>query len=67
MITYILIGVIFMFLLEHFTSLDKFKKYIKTHPNAFKKFGFKERVLGILFWPICLCIFLYSFLKEFFK
>tara|TARA_Y100000996_G_C22004640_1_gene430101 strand:+ start:168 stop:371 length:204 start_codon:yes stop_codon:yes gene_type:complete len=67
MITYILIGVIFMFLLEHFTSLDKFKKYIKTHPNAFKKFGFKERVLGILLWPLWLGVFSYSFFIELFK
>ena len=31
MITYILIGVVFMFLLEHFTSLKRFKKYAKTN------------------------------------
>ena len=29
--------------------------------------GWPERIIGILFWPVCLCVFLYNFLKEFFK
>ena len=67
MITYILIGVAFMFLLEYFTSLDRFKKYINIRPEAYIQFGFWERFIGILFWPICLGIFLYNFFKEFLK
>ena len=67
MIIYILIGVLFMFLLEHFTTSKKFKKYIKTNPTAFKTFGFWERLMGILCWPLFLGIFSYSFFKELIK
>ena len=56
-----------MFLLEHFTSLDRYKIYIKTNPNAFESFGFWERVIGILFWPILLGVFLYNFFKQLLK
>ena len=63
MITYILIGVIFMFCIEYLLSLESIQEKLTDVPNI----GWTERVLGILFWPICLCIFLYSFLKEFFK
>ena len=65
--TYILIGVVLMFLLEYFTSLDRYKIYIKTNPKAFESFGFWERVIGILFWPILLGVFLYNFFKQLFK
>ena len=67
MITYILIGILLMFLLEHFTSLKRFNKYIKTQPEAFTGFGFWERIIGILFWPVLLGIFLYNFLKTYFN
>jgi len=67
LITYILIGVTLMFLLEHFTSLPNFNKYLKTHPKTFTGFGFWERIIGILFWPILLGVFLYNFLKYLFK
>ena len=56
-----------MFLLEHFTSLDVYKKYTKTNPNAFESFGFWERVVGVLFWPILLGVFLYNFFKQLLK
>ena len=67
MITYILIGIAFMFLLEYFTNLNRFKKYSKTHSEYFKKFGFWERFMGITCWPIFLGVFLYGFLIEYFK
>ena len=67
MMVYILIGVALMFLLEHFTSLKTFKKYVKTNPKAYIGFGFWERTFGILLWPLWLLIFLYNFFKEFFK
>ena len=67
MITYILIGVVLMFLLEHFTRLKKFKKYIKSQPKSFEDFGLWERVIGILLWPMWLSVFLYSFFKQLFK
>ena len=65
--TYILIGITLMFLLEYFTSLERFNKYVKTSPEAFKSFNLWERVIGILFWPILLGIFLYNFFKELIK
>ena len=65
--TYILIGITLMFLLEYFTSLKRFNKYIKTHPEAFDGFRFWERAIGILFWPILSGIFLYNFFKQLFK
>ena len=65
--TYILIGIVLMFLLEYFTSLNKYKKYLKTHSNAFVKFGFWERLIGISCWPLLLTIFLYNFFKELLK
>ena len=55
-----------MFILEHFTNTKKFKKYI-TNPKAILPFGWNERLMGILFWPILLGIFIYHFIKEFFK
>tara|TARA_Y100001963_G_scaffold27526_1_gene37509 strand:- start:45 stop:248 length:204 start_codon:yes stop_codon:yes gene_type:complete len=67
MITYILIGIIFMFLLEYVTSTNIFKKYKNISPKAFEAFGFWERFMGVLLWPILLIIFLYSFLIEFFR
>ena len=67
MIVYILIGVVFMFLLEHFTSLNRFKKYAKVNSNITKAFGFWERTLGILCWPVLLGVFLYSFIKTYFN
>jgi len=64
---YILIGIILMFLLEYSTSLDRFKKYTKTHSKGFKMFGFWERFLGIIFWPFLLGVFFYNFFKQLFK
>ena len=60
MITYILIGIIFMFLVEYSTQ----NKTIKKHLPKPLTFGFWERTIGILFWPVCLGIFLYNFFKT---
>ena len=67
MITYILIGIVFMFFIEQLTRLNKIKKYKKNYPKAFIEFGFWERMLGILFWPILLGVFLYNFIKSYLK
>jgi len=63
MIIYILIGIAFMFLIEYTMQ----NKTIKKHLPKPLIFGFWERTIGILFWPICLGVFSYSFLKEYFK
>ena len=42
------------------------KAYEKVKPkNHF--IGYKERILGVIAWPVCLCVFLYYFFKSFFK
>ena len=60
MIEYILIGIVFMFLIEYSSKTKKFKKHL---PKSIE-FGFWERTMGILFWPACLGVFLYHFFKE---
>ena len=65
---YLFIGVIFTFIIELLIN----NRSIQNHPKvkkAFKNanFGMQERVLNILIWPITLFIFLFSFLKEFFR
>ena len=67
LIDYILIGVIFMFLVEYSLNTPTAKKHSNIYPNLKNKFGFWERTLGIIFWPLCLGVFLYSFLIEIFK
>ena len=64
LINYFFIGFIFTFLVDTLIGL----KSIKNHPKM-KDYiwGWNERIIGILFWPVCLCVFLYNFLKEFFK
>ena len=60
---YLVIGAIFMFTVELIANTKAYKK-IKPKGHSI---GFKERALGIIFWPICLVIFLYYFFKQFFK
>ena len=58
--TYILIGLLFMALVEGITHTKVYKK--KAHPDVKKvPFTWPMRIMGIVFWPICLAIFLYNF------
>ena len=61
MMTYILIGIIFMFCVEFLLSKDKFNQHISI------TLGWKERIMGILFWPVCVGIFFYNFFKQLLK
>ena len=69
MITYILIGIVFMFFIEWGTHTDVFKKHmvLKNQDLNNHIIGWMERILGILFWPICFGVFLYFFIKQYFK
>ena len=67
MITYILIGIAFMFLFECFASSNKTKKYYKKVNKSYKEFGFWEIIIGGSLWPLLLGIFLYNFFKAYFK
>ena len=63
MITYILIGIAFMFCIEYLLNLKSIQEKLTSIPDV----GWAERAMGIFFWPLFLLIFLYYFLKEFFK
>ena len=63
MITYILIGIIFMFCIEYFSNHISVREYIDRDIEI----GWPERIIGISLWPICLGIFLYNFFKQFSK
>ena len=65
MITYILIGILFMFFIDFFTHSKYYKEFEKTNPKAKINFGFLERFFGVILWPVCLGIFLYNFSKHF--
>ena len=67
MMTYILIGIVFMFFVEWSTGTDTFKRHIISKGNLPMIMGWKERFIGVFFWPICLGIFKYHFLKQIFK
>ena len=61
--TYILIGIVFMFCIEYLSS----KESVKEHLPAEIELGWGARCAGIILWPICLGVFLYHFLKSYFK
>ena len=67
LINYILIGALFMFLIEYLLNSNLTKKYSKTYPNLNNKIGSRERLIGILFWPMWVIIFLFYFLKNIFE
>ena len=54
-----------MFLIEHVTRLIE-KKHKKKYPKALIEFGFWERLVGILCWPVLLVVFIYNFFKQYF-
>jgi hypothetical protein len=57
--TYFLIGFLFTFMVEHLAA-STFKGKIKP-----LNFGFWERFLSVLFWPLLLVTFLYNFFKSY--
>ena len=69
MITYILIGIAFMFSLEYFINTESYKKTQSKFKSEIVDFEINNlvRIIGVLFWPVCLGVFLYNFFKEFFK
>ena len=67
MMTYILIGIVFMFCVEWGTSTDSFKNHMLFKGNTPMKVGWAERFIGVLFWPVWLGIFIYNFLTSYFE
>ena len=62
-LNYLTVGIIFMFCIEYILNTESIKKQLKFIPNI----GWVERIIGILFWPIWLVIFLYYFFKQLLK
>ena len=60
---YILIGVLFMFCVEWGVNTNRYKINSKIPAII----GWKERLMGVLFWPIWLGVFLYNFFIQLFK
>ena len=69
MITYILIGIAFMFAFEYLMGTRAFKRtQIKFRPELRGiKLGIMERIIGVLLWPVWLGVFIFNFCKEYFK
>jgi len=61
-LNYIFVGVTFSFLVEFF--LDRWSYYPSLQD---KNWGWKERILATLVWPIGVTIFMVQFIKERFK
>ena len=60
---YIFIGSILSFLLDHFTIKYADVLSWKDVPD----WGWGSRIMLILFWPLGVIIFIYTFLKSYFK
>jgi len=64
LINYFFIGFVFTFLVDILLGL----KSIKNHPKMKDhNWGWNERIICILFWPIAFLTFSISFLKTYFK
>ena len=62
-VTYLLIGAAFTFLVDSATRTKMFKITNKTS----KYFNNTERIVCILIWPVTLSVFLYAFIKTYFN
>tara|TARA_R100000541_G_scaffold48653_1_gene55744 strand:- start:119 stop:322 length:204 start_codon:yes stop_codon:yes gene_type:complete len=62
LVTYIIIGFVFGFTCN--MALEYMPSRFKKPPQILKEFGWVDNLIMIGLWPICLCIFLYSFFKE---
>ena len=61
---YFFIGFIFTFLVDILLNLETIKNHPKMKNN---NWGWNERILCILFWPIAFTIFTLAFIKSIFK
>ena len=66
MITYILIGIAFMFCIEYLLNLESIKKRMSVKHNL-NNMIWTQRFIGVTLWPVWLGVFSYSFFIEFFK
>ena len=60
-LNYFFTGVVVSLLVDLFLTLD----YVKNHPLKIDKdWGWNERLICIIIWPIAALVFLYSFFKS---
>jgi hypothetical protein len=63
-LNYFFIGVAFIFVLDILLNIDS----VKTHPKLKgKNFGWGERIMCVIVWPLAVIVFLIAFIKQFFK
>ena len=62
-VNYLMIGCIFIFLIDVICTLLRDHKAFKDVPE----WGWKERIACILLWPIALVIFFKAYFKSIFK
>ena len=61
MLIYVVIGIIFMFLIEFLNHV--FQKTIEFYGDEAQKFNMLERILGMLLWPLIILLYIKSLLK----
>ena len=61
---YFFIGFIFIFLIDVLMGSDKIKNHPKMKDH---KWGWSERIMCILFWPIAFTVFFVAFIKSYFR
>ena len=66
MITYILLGIAFMFCIEYLLNMDSIKERMTTTSDI-EDMIWTKRIIGVLFWPVWLGIFIYNFLTSYFE
>ena len=53
-INYLFIGVVFMVIVEYLLNRSDIQKHMTVEPEL----DILQRVIGVIFWPICLSVFL---------
>ena len=58
-----------MFIIEYLLNSKSYKRVqSKIKPELIDfEINNSARIIGVLFWPVCLGIFLYNFFKQIFK
>ena len=64
MINYLLLGIVFTFTVDALFEIEE----VKNHPSLKdKNWGMKQRAVCLLIWPLLLFVFLFTFIKRFFR
>ena len=66
-LNYFFVGFAFTFIIDLLLGMEKVQKHPKMENMINKNWGWSGRITCMLIWPIATIIFLYSFIKEYFK